>query len=480
MQFMKEDAASENVKADEELFYQAFEASPIGMALEDMDGRPLHVNPALCSMLGYSEEEMRCKHCTDLSPPEDAQKDWALFQQLRAGTIDRYSLEKRFFRKDGGLTWGRLSISRLDHRPSPLIVAMVEDITPLRENEKRFRSMADAAPVMIWMSGPDALATYVNQSWLAFTGRTVEEELGSGWSEGIHADDRQRSMETYMSAFDRRQPFSMEYRLRRNDGEYRWILDSGVPRYDPAGSFTGYIGSAVDVTERKKAEEAILNLGGRLIEAQEQERRRLARELHDDISQKLAMLSLDLQQFAGLFKGADTTLRDRINSLIKRNFEVTEDLRTLSHQLHSSRLETVGLIAAMRGFCRELAEQRNVQIEFRNSGVPENLPETISLCLFRVLQESLTNAVKHSGERQFVARLERVSDELHLTVQDFGVGFEPGVAMYNDGIGLISMRERVNLVKGTLSILSRPQRGTEIRVRVPIPAAKSMADVQGV
>jgi signal transduction histidine kinase len=110
--------------------------------------------------------------------------------------------------------------------------------------------------------------------------------------------------------------------------------------------------------------------------------------------------------------------------------------------------------------------------------VPEDLPQTVALCLFRVLQEGLINAVKHSGERQFVARLQRVSDELHLTVQDFGVGFDPGVAMFHEGIGLISMRERVNLVKGTLSILSRPQRGTEITVRVPIPAAKSQADAQ--
>ena len=145
----------------------------------------------------------------------------------------------------------------------------------------------------------------------------------------------------------------------------------------------------------------------------------------------------------------------------------------LSHRVHSSGLETFGLVAAIRGFCQELAEQRDVQIDFTESGVPDTLPQAVSLCLFRVLQEGLNNAVKHSGARQFEARLERVSDELHLTIRDRGVGFDPGIAMYNEGIGLISMRERVNLVKGTMSLTSKPQGGTEITGCVPVSVEQS-------
>src|SRR5262249_30312261 len=174
----------QTVRTDQ-LFYDAFRASPIGIALEDLEGRPLYVNPALCSMLGYSEEEMRSKRCVEFSPPEDAEKDWALFQQLRAGSIDRYSLEKRFFRRDGSLMWGRLSICILNQRVSPVVVAMVEDVTPLHENEERFRFLANAAPTMIWMADPDSLCTYVNQRWLDFTGRTMEAELGNGWVERV-------------------------------------------------------------------------------------------------------------------------------------------------------------------------------------------------------------------------------------------------------------------------------------------------------
>jgi PAS domain S-box-containing protein len=459
--------------SDYELFYEAFNASAIGIALEDMEGRPLYVNSALSSMLGYSAEEMRNKHCVEFSPPEDAAKDWALFQQLRAGAIDRYFLEKRFIRKDGALIWGRLSVSILNHGRYPMVVAMVEDITPLRESEERFRVVANAAPVMIWIAGPDKLCTYFNQPWLNFTGRALEAELGNGWIDSVHPEDRQRCMEIYQRSFDLRQKFTVEYRLRRHDGEYRWILDSGVPKFEQDGSFGGYVGSAVDVTERKRAEEAISTLSGRLIEAQEQERRHIARELHDDISQRLAMLSLEMSQLAGLVRESDQRLGEHLASLLKRTSEVNDGIRALSHRLHSSKLEVVGLVTTMKSLCLELAEQRDVQIDFAHHAVPSDLPHQVSLCLFRVLQESLSNAIKHSGTTRFEARLERVSGELQLTVRDTGVGFDPAIAMYNEGIGLMSMRERVTLVRGYMSIRSKLNRGTEIIVRVPLPAEES-------
>jgi PAS domain S-box-containing protein len=468
---------TESLKAvtDYQLFYDAFNASPIGIAVEDIEGRPLYVNPALCSMLGFSEDEMRRKHCVEFSPPEDAQKDWALFEQLRKGSIDRYSMEKRFLKRDGSLTWGRLSISILAHRASPLVVAMVEDITPLRESEERFRYVANAAPVMIWMSGCDRLRTYFNRTWLEFTGRTMEEELGNGWADSVHPEDRPQCVERYLHAFDRRQPFTLEYRLRRYNGEYRWILDSGVARYDHDGSFKGYIGSAVDITDRKRVDEALSSLGRRLLEAQEEERKRIARELHDDISQRLAILSLELHRCETLLPNSATTLRDRIESLKKTTSEVARDIHLLSHRLHSSQLATMGLVASIKAHCSELAEQRDVEIDFVHSQVPESLPDAISLCLFRVLQEALNNAVKHSGERKFEARLERANNELRLTVRDRGVGFDPDIAMYNEGIGLISMRERLSLVKGTMSIVSEPQAGTVITFRVPLFASSIQA-----
>jgi PAS domain S-box-containing protein len=158
----------------------------------------------------------------------------------------------------------------------------------LRESEERFRRMADAAPVLVWMSGPDKGCMYFNKGWLDFRGRTPEEEMGDGWVEGVHPEDRDQCLSTYVAAFDVREPFTMVYRLRRHDGEHRWILDTGVPRFDAEGGFAGYIGSCVDITEQEQAREALRELSGHLIRAQEQERSRIARELHDDFNQRLA------------------------------------------------------------------------------------------------------------------------------------------------------------------------------------------------
>ncbi|MGH7429873.1 MAG: PAS domain S-box protein, partial [Candidatus Methylomirabilaceae bacterium] len=127
----------------------------------------------------------------------------------------------------------------------------------LRESEERFRLLADTAPVLIWMSGPDTLCTYFNRGWLEFTGRTLEQEMGDGWVEGVHPEDVERCLDTYRSAFDARRSFRMEYRMRRADGEYRWILDEGVPRMTAAGSFAGYVGSAIDITEHRQVEETL-------------------------------------------------------------------------------------------------------------------------------------------------------------------------------------------------------------------------------
>ena len=136
-----------------------------------------------------------------------------------------------------------------------LIAERHEKVNVLRESEARFHSMADSAPMLIWMSDEDKLCTFLNRGWLEFTGRTFDQELGNGWSEGVHADDFERCLATYVGAFDERREFSMEYRLRRHDGEYRWVFDKGVPRYAPDGTFLGYIGCADDISDRRLAEE---------------------------------------------------------------------------------------------------------------------------------------------------------------------------------------------------------------------------------
>ena len=461
-----------------------------------------------------------------------------------------------------------------------------------RESENRFRLVADTAPALIWMSGTDKLCTYFNKPWLDFTGRSMESELGNGWADGVHPDDLRRCMDTYMQAFDRHEEFRAEYRLRRHDGEYRWVLDIGMPRFDQDRCFVGYIGCGVDVTgrkhaeealekseekfskafrqspviltltstkdhryidvnetfervtgwrrdevigrtpfdigfwaqpserveltnrllsegrlrevetsfrmkdgsirigsataelielngepcmlgagaditERKRAEESLLSMSRKLIEAQEQERSRIGRELHDDIGQRLAMLAVELGQ---LHQDPPNfpEVRSRMGELQKQTSEIAADIQSLSHELHSAKLQYLGIAGAMRGFCQEFGAKQKVGIDFKTHDLPSSLSPDISLCFFRVLQEALHNSAKHSGVRDFEVRFWGTSDAFHLTVRDSGAGFDPEQARKGRGLGLISMEERLKLLKGTLSIESQPMRGTTIHARLPL------------
>jgi len=335
----------------EELFQCLFEQASLGIAVEDLEGQVLIANPALCSMLGYQKSELCGMHCSQFASAEDSADDYALFQELRAGVIDHYSLEKRYVRKDGTRLWGRLHVSLLKHgdRQFPLVFAFVEDITE---------------------------------------GKLAEEELAS--------------------------------------------------------------------------------LTGKLIDAQEQERARIARELHDDTNQRLAMLAVGIEQLKNDLPDNAVGLRSLGDELWKSVLEISKDIQTLAHELHSAKLEYMGLVPAMRGFCREFEEQRKVEIDFNAHESPVPLSPEISLCLFRVLQEALHNSAKHSGLRHFDVQLSGTSDEIHLTVRDTGAGFNRDAARQSRGLGLVSMEERLKLLKGTLSIESHPKWGTTVHARVPL------------
>jgi len=347
----------------------------------------------------------------------------------------------------------------------------------VRESEERFRLVANTAPVMIWMAGTDRLCTYVNQPWLEFTGRPLEAELGNGWVENVHPEDLSSCMHTYTEAFDRRESFQMEYRVRRHDGKYRWVSDIGVPRFNPDHFFAGYIGSATDVTERKLAEESLADVGRRLIEAHEEERTWIARELHDDVNQRMALLAIELDRWNQQLPPSAVEFHDHIHHASQRLSGIAADIQALSHRLHSSKLEYLGIVAAAKSFCKELSEQHKVEIDFNHTAIPGSVPKEISLCLFRVLQETLQNGVKHSGVQHFKVELCGTEGEIQLTVSDLGVGFDPQDAIHHRGLGLISMRERMLLVSGEISIKSQPGGGTTIHARVPFDSRSDSARV---
>ena len=852
--------AAQTRTPESQLFHDVFNASPIGIAVENLEGQPLFVNPAFCSFLGFSEEELRNKHCVDFSPREDAEKDWALFQQLRAGVIDHYQLEKRYFRKDGSLVWGRLSISLLSSRPSPLVIAMVEDITDKkRAEEARFRHAAivessdDAiisknldGVIVSWNGGAQRIYGYtegeavgkpitilvprelvdeedkilervrageriehyetlrvrkdekgINVSlsvspitdsssrilglcsisrdiserkrgeearrlaeqefakanerlqlameagaaggwdydlktgkdvWFgaahAQLGMTRDETLGSPkefWDR-VHEDDRERLEHALQVAKEKREDFGEDVRVVWRDRTTHWLRSRGRFHYaangeaersigislditeskraeeallryaaivessedaiasgtldgiivswntgaqhlygyteaeavgkpitmilppelrdeekkiletvragghisqfetvrvaktgkrinvsltispikDSSGRMVGVSGIARDITERKRAEEALAEMnrtlvaqaaslqareellrvfvknvpaavamldrdmrylqvsdrwcsdnsveasellgrsrelfpkmpdrwkevnrravqgetlradedrwesegstrwarwevrpwraddgtvGGililteditrrkqmeealsdmsrKLIESQEQERARIGRELHDDINQRLAMLSLELEQL----QENPSEVQSRVQELRNQTTELSNDVQAMSHDLHSSKLEYLGVVAGIKSWCKEFGERQRVEIDFSND-VHSALPFEIGLSFFRVLQEALHNATKHSGVKRIEVQLREDSGEIHLIIRDSGKGFDVEAALQGKGLGLTSMRERVRLVNGTIFIESKPMGGTIIHVRVPL------------
>ena len=224
----------------------------------------------------------------------------------------------------------------------------------------------------------------------------------------------------------------------------------------------------IDITERKQTEAALRDLSGRLITAQEEERKRIARELHDDLNQRMALLSIELEQLGQQIPQKQGNLLRRVRGLRAKAQEISTEIHGLSYRLHPFKLDHLGLAAALKSFCEELSASQGLKIEFCHQGFPATLPADVTLCVFRIAQESLRNVTKHSGAGEAQVVLEKTGAAVRLTVSDTGRGFDTESETMKRGLGFISMRERLRLVGGEITIHSQPGRGTRIDVLVPL------------
>ncbi len=439
------------------------------------------VRSAECAgILGLNDSPRKgvAKDYFSLVHPDDRARLWSFASSLTPKDPE-YRTEYRRFRPDGALLWLEESGRATFDKTGKLVrlVGMTADITErkhveekLRASEESSRQIVQRSPVaMVVSRGSEEKVELANDKFTALFGYTKNDmpSVAEWWSLA-YPDDlyRETVREEWQARVteaikNRSEIAPMEAKVCCKDGSYRYI------EFHFASLGETNLVSFVDLTDRKNAGEALAMVGGRLIEAQEEERTRIARDLHDDIGQQLTLLAIELEKLGKIPLESHGGVRTRTNKLKKRVSCIVRDVEAISHELHSSKLELLGLKAAVRSLCKEFAAYHKVKIDFVEKDLPSQLPRDISVCLFRIAQEALRNGLKHSRADEFKVQLLGTPNEIHLSVHDAGVGFDPETAMKRQGLGLISMRERINLVKGTIAIKSKPQGGTEIDCSVP-------------
>jgi PAS domain S-box-containing protein len=282
----------------------------------------------------------------------------------------------------------------------------------------------------------------------------------------IHADDLHWVLAAYEKQTRITEHFDLTFRMWADDGRLVWIQNLISLGPDSKGNIKLH-GFMIDVSERKRAEEALKDLGGRLIAAQEEERRRVARELHDDFNQRLAVLSLELEQLGQKIQ-KPAGLRESVKRLQAQAQEIATEIHRLSYNLHPSKLDHVGLAPAVKSLCTELTDSGKLKVDFHQTGFPAALNRDVTLCVFRIAQEGLRNCVKHSGAESARVVLTKTRNAVRLVVSDNGCGFNAKTPLMEKGLGFISMKERLHVLGGQMNVYSRPLRGTRIEVSVPL------------
>ncbi len=487
--------AEEKIRASEEWFRTSFEFAGVPTAITSLDGRFLRVNPALCRFLGRSEKELLGRSWREFTHSDDVDLSHELRERLLTSRTLSVESSKRYVRKDGRILWGYVVLSLIHDaagRPNR-IAAQISDITErkeaeeaLRESEIRFRLAAESASDFIY-------------EWDLSSGRLewhgdVDRRLGyrpgkfprtfEGWKQNLHPEDRDRVLHTTERALEQgTDPPDIEYRVRTKKGDYRHWLGRGRCLRDESGKVRKWIGACSDITRRKQIEQALRKseaelrasqkelraLAGRLIGKEEEEHRRLARDIHDDFNQRLTAVTFDLAELEEAIIEHDAPrLREKLLTARDRIDDLSDDMRRLAHQLHPAAIELLGLPAALRQHCEEACQPGRLQVRFISRKLPESIRDDVALCLYRVTQECLRNIVRHAGADRVSVTLWGTPRGLRLSITDNGRGFEREAGEPKGGLGLISMKERVRLVGGSLSIQSTAGAGTKVRVEVPV------------
>jgi PAS domain S-box-containing protein len=491
--------AQEDLLKQTSLLDDLFEQTPEAVALLSDDGRVVRVNGEFTRMFGYGQDELLERDIDELIVPDaliENSREYS--RQLKQG--GRVEVETVRRRKDGTVFHVSLLAVPVTVASGRQVAtyARYRDITErkraeerLLESEVRFQAIADTAPVMIWTTGTDAVCNYFSKPWLDFTGRTMEQEVGTGWTEGVHPDDLQGSLDRFLAAFHARKPFGMEYRLRRSDGEYRWVDESGIPRYTTGGEFAGYIGCNVDITERKRAEEERERL--RQLEASLAHMNRvsmmgeLAASLAHEIKQPIAAAVMNAQACVQWLRRDVPNVSEACEAAAgilnnaKRAVDILDRVRSLYARdtAHRELVDLNEIVCEMMVLFRDKGDRSSVSI--RTELDPELPPiEADRVQLQQVMMNLMLNGIEAMKDTigELVVSSRRVDGELLVSVSDSGIGIAADQAdrMFDaffstkpggTGMGLSISRKIIESHGGRLWASANSERGATFQFALP-------------
>jgi PAS domain S-box-containing protein len=340
----------------------------------------------------------------------------------------------------------------------------------LKRAELESRMLIDAIPQQIWSGPPDGTLDYGNQRWRSETGLGLEESQGDGWQSILHPDDRDRVLNAWHHSVITGTIYEQEERHRQADGTYRWFLARGVPLLDGEGHIVRWYGTNTDIEDRKRAEDELRHLSGQLLQSQDNERRRIAADLHDSTGQDLIALATTLAQLHDSISSGQRKPRKVLSECKTLVDACIRDVRTLSYLLYPPLLDQGGLEDAIRDYVQGFTKRSGIRVVLDLSLGLVRMARDVELTLFRVVQEGLTNVQRHSGSDHAEVRIQRHSDLL-LEIIDHGNNTSSGASVkeespYKVGVGILSMQQRVKLMGGQFDI-RRNSCGTTVAVRLP-------------
>lgn len=472
----------EKLRHGEKLLQRLLEIETVGILFFRPTGDTIRANQALLQMTGYTQEDiqlgrLRLDH---LTPPEWKPTLHRGLEQLKASG-STFPYEREYHRIDGSRRWALCAAIAIgeDERMEFLldITERKEMEQQLRVSERRLEALVNLVPELLWSTDATGMESWCNQRWTEYTGQPPEETHFLGWLNVVHPADREQSKEAFLNSLQTGEPWRHQHRLRRKDGEYCWFLVQAVPIRNETNQVVQWFGSVTDIHEQRlamhtrggdleKNEKDLQWTTAQLMQVQEDASRQLARDLHDSISQQLAVMGLDLAHIRTQIGETTPGFAGLIAQIERQASAMAEEVRLLSHRLHPSALDDLGLAPALQILIREFERAYGIAIALDLKGLTRQASRPITTALYRIAQEALQNVAKHARTaRVFVTAFEQ-SGEIHLLVEDNGPGFDRSQVQL--GLGLISMQERGHLVGGELYLDSRIGRGTTVHFVAPL------------